>query len=208
MNREIYKRAIEEKDQFPTSKEAVIDHLRMAMSHAFLFMESVAADNLLIVLANCIEDLNPIVAPIKVIFPDREVPNPEDITNENIVDEEAVPGGTPLASLVTQTSPTRTVILAEEDEEKVPDTALDALISTSQLQSRAKIILARGGITSLRELVNYDSQGLLLLEGCGTDTMQGIVFDMKNHYGVVIEVVAKEKVVKPYTPRGPYKKRS
>jgi hypothetical protein len=236
MNNHSYKRAVAEQSKFPTPQEAIIDHIEMAIAHAYINLEGEDVDKMINKLQRCVLDIvlsqdkhklptkkplgtlhqvKPLV-PSEAFAPTKttgqlaffsEVPEPETMEPENIIAEEVV------AEQPIRT-PMKTVLIGDTEAPIIPDFADIKLITieNSQLTSRAKIVLGRTSYETLGDIMSLTNRQLGLITGCGVDTVNAIISRMRKYYDfdIIIEdkqPTKQEELSVIKKVRGTYKKK-
>jgi DNA-directed RNA polymerase alpha subunit len=220
MNNHTYKRAVAEQSKFATPQEAIIDHLEMAIAHAYISLEGEDVDKLIsklqrsvlsIVLSQDMHKL-PIKTALGTVKKETplngtaiktatkttgqlsifaEVPEPETMEPENIISEESL-------EEIAEEKPVRafikTVLIGDTETPIIADFADIKLITIedSQLTSRAKIVLGRTSYETLGDIMSLTNKQLGIVKGCGEDTVSAIISRMKKYYDFDIIIEDKQ----------------
>jgi len=220
MTNHTYKRAVAEQSKFATPQEALIDHIEMAIAHAYISLEGEDVDKLISKLQRCVlsvvlsQDMHklPVKTALGTVKKETpligtatkiatkttgqlnifaEVPEPETMEPENIITEESL-------EEIAEEKPVRafikTVLIGDTETPIIADFADIKLVTIedSQLTSRAKIVLGRTSYDTLGDIMCLTNKQLGIIKGCGEDTVNAIIARMRNYYDFDIIIEDKQ----------------
>lgn len=196
MNRYLYKRAVAEQQNYPNAQAAILDHIEMAITHAYTNFEGEDVKALISKLELCCLDIQIAQNPVKT----KKAQGLGAIRDYLILEEDlpGMLGNLPKTKEQEKEPETAGTYHKEipfpKDVEDVLEDIGSLLIRDMKVNVRIINALTKAGITTLRELAGISIQEFKAYKNIGFDSVAEIIKYLKENHGIemAIDPVAKE----------------